>query len=72
MQVRVQASDIIAATIANMKRVQNDYYNSPQWIIYSAHDLTIGAILSVTDLWNLDCVYQSFLDNQYANEKCIT
>lgn len=72
MQVRVQANDIIAATIANMKRVQKEYYKSPQWIIYSAHDLTIGAILSITNLWNLDCVYQSFLDNQKTNEKCIT
>jgi hypothetical protein len=48
-----------------------DTYSSPQWIIFSAHDLTIGAILSITNLWNLDCIYQSFLDNNYEDDKCV-
>lgn len=55
MQVRAQASEFIQATINNMKSVQTNKYSSPQWIIYSAHDLTVAAILAITNLWNFEC-----------------
>jgi hypothetical protein len=54
-----------------MKRVQADLHSSPQWVMFSAHDLTIAAVLAIANLWNLECLYGSFLNNNYTSDKCI-
>lgn len=50
-----------------MKKVIKNIDLSEQWVIYSAHDITIGIALAIMDLWNADCIYESFKNNQNSN-----
>jgi len=38
----------------------------------SADHMKIGIVLSIMDLWNSDCIYQSFVENQTENGRCVT
>lgn len=40
--------------------------------MYSSHDLTINAVLSILNMKNLDCMYECFTKNITNNDKCLT
>lgn len=42
-----------------------------KWYLYSAHDTTVGLLLSALNLSNTDCIYRSFTDPAY-DQYCIT
>jgi hypothetical protein len=63
-QLRALSSDLIGSTIGNMQKAINASIASAasakeaqQWTIYSAHDVTIGTILAVLEMWSVDCIY---------------
>lgn len=54
-----------------MKKVKTDEYSSPQWVMYSSHDLTINAVLSIFNMKNLECMYECFTKNITNSDKCL-
>lgn len=59
-QIRASANDLINKTISNMQKAIKNLELSEQWVIYSAHDITIGIVLGVMNMWNADCIYNAF------------
>jgi|688.fasta_scaffold2051663_1 hypothetical protein len=37
--------------------------DNPQWIIYSAHDTTVGNMIAALNLTNVECIYDAFQKN---------
>jgi hypothetical protein len=70
-QIRASANDLINKTITNMQKAMKNIELSEQWVVYSAHDITIGIILGVLNLWDADCIYNAFKDNIEHSEDCI-
>ena len=44
-----------------------------QWVIYSAHDTTVGNMLAAMNMTNVDCIFEAFLkgDDNYHNDTCV-
>lgn len=70
-QIRAAANDLFAETILNMRRIIGNP-ESVQWVLYSAHDITIGIALGIMNMWNEDCIYDAFLKNVSRSEDCVT
>lgn len=46
--------------------------DAPQWIIYSAHDTTIGNMLAAMNMTNVECIYDAFISNQTSDtDTCV-
>jgi len=52
VQRRSTATGFFNATVNNMKKIIKNIDN-PQWIIYSAHDTTVGNMLAALNLTNV-------------------
>jgi hypothetical protein len=46
-----------------MKNVIDETANARKWVLYSAHDITVGYMMNALGLSNPDCIYQYILGN---------
>ena len=44
-----------------------------QWVIYSAHDTTVGNMLAAMNMTNVDCIFEAFTqgNDSYNSDKCV-
>lgn len=70
-QTRASATGFFGETVRNIKNSLNNS-DAPQWVIYSAHDVTVGQMLAAMKMWNAECIYDSFLKNVSNPSHCIT
>lgn len=61
-QIRATSTTFFEETISNIKLAIESKEN-PQWVIYSAHDVTLGMILAALDLWNAQCIFENYKKN---------
>ena len=59
MQRKTTASGFFKNTIANIKRAKE--LRDVQWVIYSAHDTTVGNMLAAMNMTNVDCIFEAFV-----------
>ena len=50
----------------------HNFGKSPQWVIYSSHDVTVGTVLAALNLWNAECIYDSFKHPDKPRDTCVT
>lgn len=53
-----------------MRRVIDGSANARKWVLYSAHDITLGYMINFLSLSNPHCIYQYFKGNIDESE-CI-
>jgi hypothetical protein len=70
-QRRTTSTGFFAETISNIRRSIEDS-DAPQWVIYSAHDVTLGMILAGLDLWSAECIFENYKLNISDSPSCIT
>ena len=58
-QRRVTSSGFFKHTIKNIKHYKK--FRDVQWVIYSAHDTTVGNMLAAMNMTNAECVYEAYL-----------
>jgi hypothetical protein len=70
LQIRTTSSGFFEATIANIDRAIKK--RDVQWVIYSAHDTTVGNMLAAMNMTNTACIYEAYLKGEDVNnETCI-
>lgn len=43
-----------------------------QWVVYSAHDTTVGNMLAALNMTNVACIYEAYQKgDNYNDDKCI-
>jgi len=69
-QIKASATGIFNATIQNIKNIKNP--RAPQWIYYSAHDLTVMNMFAAMNVSNTNCVYDAYKRNLTTDtDRCI-
>lgn len=58
MQRRTTSSGFFNQTIFNIKRAIRS--KDVQWVIYSAHDTTVGNMLAAMNMTNVECIFAAF------------
>jgi len=69
-QLRASASDIIGETIANMKSIISGNATARKWVLYSAHDITLGYVMNALGLSNPDCIYE-YIKGHLSESECV-
>lgn len=70
LQLKTTSSGFFEATLANIDRAIKK--RDIQWVIYSAHDTTVGNMLAAMNMTNAACIYEAFLKGEAINnETCI-
>lgn len=59
-QIRTTANGFFEATLRNINNAIKNR-NGTQWVIYSAHDTTVGNMLAALNLTNVACIYEAYL-----------
>lgn len=71
LQIRTTSSGFFEATLANIDRAIKK--RDVQWVIYSAHDTTMGNMLAAMNLTSVDCIYEAYLKGEAVNnDTCIS
>lgn len=69
-QIKTTSSGFFQATINNIKKAIVD--KKTQWVIYSAHDTTVGNMLAALNFTNTACIYEAYLKGDDINkDTCI-
>lgn len=70
-QIRTTSSGFFSATLANINRAITK--RDVQWVIYSAHDTTIGNILAGLNMTNAACIYEAYVrGDDYNKDTCVS
>lgn len=70
IQVRTTSSGFFEATLSNIDNAIKK--RDIQWVIYSAHDTTVGNMLAAMNMTNIDCIYEAYLKGDKINkDTCI-
>lgn len=70
-QIRTTATPFFNATVNNIRNII-DNPDGVQWVIYSAHDTTVGNMLAALNFTNPECIYEAFKKNLTTNtDTCI-
>ena len=71
IQVRTTSSGFFEATLANIERAVKK--RDVQWVIYSAHDTTVGNMLAAMNMTNVECIYEAYLKGDTVNkDTCVS
>ena len=71
IQRRTTASGFFNQTIQNINRAKN--LKDVQWVIYSAHDTTVGNMLAAMNMTNVECIFEAFQRGKnYNADTCVS
>ena len=70
LQVRTTANGFFQATLANIDNAIKN--RDTQWVIYSAHDTTVGNMLAAMNMTSVACIYEAYLKgDDFNRDTCV-